>query len=630
MADSINERLKQEGQLVRNSGTNSIKSVKQTLNINHEKLTSVYGAISDSLNIQTEILGSMLNLQQKSFNIQSESIRDEARRERLMSLKSKRQTQAVASVGKKSGMPFSGERGFGFGFLLLGSLFSGALLQGGVALIASRVSGLLLKGGFIGLVAPFIGDFVSDIMEKTFESLGADDFISDENQSIITNAIKNSITFGAFGMLLGKRFGLMFAAGGLIYGGIKSVIEDSDNEILKKMKEQFGTENLAALASVVAYAFGFGTVKYALRGALFKNTGGAGEPKSRFKKNLLRSLKPGMITLFGTVGILAGQAISEASGSEKLGNSISTVASFAAAGSLFGPKGALLGAIAGIAFTGASWLYEWFTKQNSAIDERLRRRVKDLSVDEVAEAIDLETPGVVGAGSTGAATGQVIDEKLGDLTAGLATQVLAKRAAEEYGKDPNNIQRYQSALMERADQVFDFFDENKDDLSENDLRNLNRYISDLKTSIEQLESIEGYDDRSGIVNNLRDVVDRVEEEVNLDRFNTGPSIKPGPVDLDFGEAQKEYYRLMAEAEKLFFDGQGNIRDMNERESNRYNDLIQRQNEILEEFGSSLMRGKISSNYIDSSSQVRGGDTYNTNNNTTIVSRPDKVLDPAGP
>ena len=74
--ETINERLIKEGQLTRNTGTNSIKSV----NINLDKFSKVFSSMERQLVMQSSFLESIYNQNIDAFNLEKDKIADEERR----------------------------------------------------------------------------------------------------------------------------------------------------------------------------------------------------------------------------------------------------------------------------------------------------------------------------------------------------------------------------------------------------------------------------------------------------------------------------------------------------------------------------------------------------------------------
>ena len=90
-AEAIVARLKAEGQLTRNSGTNSLKSLKnvqeqtnEKVSAVFEKMTDLFESINSSLLFQSSMLESLYNIQSDAYVMEKERIADE-KRARLLS-----------------------------------------------------------------------------------------------------------------------------------------------------------------------------------------------------------------------------------------------------------------------------------------------------------------------------------------------------------------------------------------------------------------------------------------------------------------------------------------------------------------------------------------------------------------
>ena len=85
-AEAIVARLKAEGQLTRNSGTNSLKSLKnvqeqtnEKVSAVFEKMTNLFESIDSSLLLQSSMLESLYNIQSDAYVMEKERIADEKR-----------------------------------------------------------------------------------------------------------------------------------------------------------------------------------------------------------------------------------------------------------------------------------------------------------------------------------------------------------------------------------------------------------------------------------------------------------------------------------------------------------------------------------------------------------------------
>ena len=141
-AEAIVARLKAEGQLTRNSGTNSLKSLKnvqeqtnEKVSAVFEKMTNLFESINSSLLLQSSMLESLYNIQSDAYVMEKERIADE-KRARLLSGDGK---PGFFSTGKKS-KPGENPEDPPTKKGLLSSIF-GDIFKGGIGKIAIRAIG---------------------------------------------------------------------------------------------------------------------------------------------------------------------------------------------------------------------------------------------------------------------------------------------------------------------------------------------------------------------------------------------------------------------------------------------------------------------------------------------------------
>jgi hypothetical protein len=131
MSEEIVDRLKAEGQLLRNTGTNSVRTVKIEL----AKFNDIFSVISDNIAKQTEMMAKSLDIQSDNFKISQETRERETARKQIESLDDDDDEVDKPSVEREKEKEDSEGKGL---FSLLGGmgltklLFGGALLTGGV------------------------------------------------------------------------------------------------------------------------------------------------------------------------------------------------------------------------------------------------------------------------------------------------------------------------------------------------------------------------------------------------------------------------------------------------------------------------------------------------------------------
>jgi hypothetical protein len=200
VADKIVERLKAEGQLTRNTGTNSIKSVRTDL----YKFELIFESINTTLIEQTQILRETLELQLL------ESGRAERARQLAEADRTRPPPTPPAPPPSPPGAPQPGPNG-GLGGLL--SLFSVGGIGGGVGAAAAGVLAALrtpLKTALFAVIAPSIGKLVGGFTEAALLELGVDASAA----TTFGEAAGMAGLFGLIGAAFGRRMGLISAGVG--------------------------------------------------------------------------------------------------------------------------------------------------------------------------------------------------------------------------------------------------------------------------------------------------------------------------------------------------------------------------------------------------------------------------------
>lgn len=112
--------------------------------------------------------------------------------------------------------------------------------------------------------------------------------------------------------------------------------------------------------------------------------------KKRFGNRLIRGIGIGGILAF--VGTALGDEVGKLTGSQELGDAVSAAAQGAALGSFFGPKGMIIGAALGLAFSAGSYIYDWLKDQDAktltALDKSLKKAGEE--VDKKLQVGDFE------------------------------------------------------------------------------------------------------------------------------------------------------------------------------------------------------------------------------------------------
>ena len=202
-------------------------------------------------NVKTldEVKGSIMQL----IELQRPSFKD-----REGALESSRKKAKVAGTFSGSGFGSGLAKGLGVTGIMgmLGSVLSGAMAGIGTVLygVGLAAGTAILAGGALYL-APKIGEWVAKLLENTFKDLDIPFLGNDkETKDAIRHSIGDGVKWGVYGImiakLLGKRFGIIFAASGWVYETINDWLTKSSatdgtwsNSLAKGWDEYFDTNN---------------------------------------------------------------------------------------------------------------------------------------------------------------------------------------------------------------------------------------------------------------------------------------------------------------------------------------------------------------------------------------------------
>jgi hypothetical protein len=258
---AIVDRLRAEGQLTRNTGTNSIKSMNTRL----DKFSVVFDSMNVALLDQSQMLRDVLGIQKNQLELsKSEAVKLDT--ERKLS-----RAGPTDVSGSGSGTPSdtnennktanrSGLSGIldSIGEARTGIMaFFGASLTAlssiGIATIASR----MIRAGIGIALAPIIADYVVSFAEsalKDFNILGADGF-----SPAVSSALTSLVNWGVIGYALGgwwgAKIGLMFAAGGILWRALDSTFNLSEN--MQAIADGLGLNLPDGWQTAVGTAIGF-------------------------------------------------------------------------------------------------------------------------------------------------------------------------------------------------------------------------------------------------------------------------------------------------------------------------------------------------------------------------------------
>lgn len=344
--EAIIDRLKAEGQLTRNSGSHSIRSVKIQL----EKFEGVFNSISGNIAEQTQLL-------RKQMGIQEEAIERQQRRDDLSELQPPVQpeieetttdTTITDSNGKKSKGLI--EMISGFGGSLLGMMKPLLLGSAGLFVAYNFAKGFIDKktgGGFTAFETSMIDTF----KEVDWSALGT---------SFVTFATKIPEAVTAITDFISSPLGMILAGAGLTAAGIMSGFAG-------------GALAKGVTAGIIQGVLGSGGGG----GPAGQGAAGAGLMNLRkvLKVSALGALT-GALVFYGDdiSNWLQTQGMSEGWANFAV-DSATAVSGALTLGAMFGPPGLLVGAVAGIAYVAGKTLYDWFKRNQADAEKKLADRL---------------------------------------------------------------------------------------------------------------------------------------------------------------------------------------------------------------------------------------------------------------
>lgn len=357
---AILDRLKQEGQLTRNSGVHSIRSVKIQL----DRFEGIFNSISANISEQTEIL-------RKSLNINEEARESQRRKEDLSELDQNAPTPPVPTPPTPDPSP-EGKDGKG--------LFE---LMGGVGKSLLGIGGKLALGGAGLFVAyNFAKGFIDEKTGGGFTKF--EDSMIDTFKEMDWNALGNSF----------KEFA------SAVPEAVTSILEflsDPLNVILGGA----GLTAAGILAGMGGGALARGVTRGLIDGVLGGGRGGAGGGQGGL-------LNARGIARTASLGILAGGLITygdeikswlqQQGANEDVANISVDIGQGAATGatigSFFGPKGALVGAAVGAGFMILKNITGWIDEQINGTEEDIKARTE--AERTAAESLKEQKKSIVG------------------------------------------------------------------------------------------------------------------------------------------------------------------------------------------------------------------------------------------
>lgn len=338
--------------------------------IDTEKFNKVFGSIEKQLLMQSSFLESIYNIQTQRLDMDRD--RDKREAARLAALAAQGTEETIGGADKSGAVTDLGTANDqqkesilsklipGIGNFI-GSLF-GTIGGKGLAGLGSKVLG----AGTLAILAPAIGDFVAGFTRAALNDMDLP--VSDIFKSNLAASLGNAAEWTAIGSIFGRKFAFIFGTGSLLSDAITAAMGIDAN---KKFIDAFGVEftngDIAQIGSTAALLFGPSLFSNA-----FSKLPENATFMDKFKKGFSTRLLSGAAIV--TLGEIAANVIENLTGSKELGDVASWTSYGASIGGMFGPKGMLIGAIAGFAI-GAGYAIDAYAKKraqdayNNAVDE---------------------------------------------------------------------------------------------------------------------------------------------------------------------------------------------------------------------------------------------------------------------
>ena len=481
---AIIERLKDEGKLSRNSGTNSIRSVKIQLG----RFENVFKSISSNIAEQTSLMRLQAGLSQKAFKQQQnqaqfdELARDAAAPDVEVEESKGRDDKNINAFGDAISKAFTMQSlknialagaGLFVGYNMLKG-FINEETEGGF----SRMEDTLKRTDWNGLVTSTAGMITSAGAMVT--SLATIDW---ETLSTMVNKMIDGIaTFEGWlgnlpGLILGGAI-VRNAAAGLISGAL-STRGDTGAGPRRGLSGLGGIRGLI-LGAVTSLAWMYG---------------------DKVKEWLIED--QGVDPDFATIGVDAVTAgVTGASLALMFG---------------LGPTGILIGAAVGVAYVLGKGLYNWFQRQKALAADAAEKQMADMTPDIAA---DVATSGPTGGvdltaiPGSGATDGETVVDLLGQRIAegGLDT-VLAAYRGNVNAATMNGISEYIERQLETLD----------DDDASVDAKNTAKInLQNLRNAFPELQTLTDNSGEGEFIRNFKDnIIDYFEDEGKHYGFRKG-------------------------------------------------------------------------------------------------------------
>ena len=269
-------------------------------------------------------------------------------------------------AGLKSGIASGLDIG-GLGSKLAGFASSALKLALGgttIAAVAGMAGKFIGRAGVRGGLGFLVGKFGEDALKSAFDSIDPNDMLDQSTKNTISKSLSGATSTALYGSIFGKKAAIAGFAGSLIGDLINGALSpDAKQATIKAFGMDTGlkTEDFISYGSMIGAFFGPELISSAIDMTLnggsdvVNGSRGRGRRTRRLSPNILSGFrrnfmgKSGLAVAIMGAGTLIGSVIGDATGSQTASDVAGWVTNGMSLGSMFGPTGIIVGAIAGMA-----------------------------------------------------------------------------------------------------------------------------------------------------------------------------------------------------------------------------------------------------------------------------------------
>lgn len=232
-----------------------------------------------------------------------------------------------------------------------------------VAAVAGMAGKFIGRAGVRGGLGFLVGKFGEDALKSAFDSIDPNDMLDQSTKNTISKSLANATSTGLYASIFGKRAAIAGFAGSIIGDAINGALSPTAKQKTIKafgMDSGLKTEDFVSYGSMIGMFFGPGLIKSAMSSQLTNAAGASGAAmgapggpklKGTLAKTFMKNFKGklGWAAVIATAGTILAQGIESATGSAEMGSIANWGAQGASLGMMFGPTGAIVGAVAGMA-----------------------------------------------------------------------------------------------------------------------------------------------------------------------------------------------------------------------------------------------------------------------------------------